>query len=579
MIASSGKIRDRFTDSMFFKSLTPALISSMGLALADIADAIVVGQRMGEVGLAAISLALPIYMVINLFMHGLGGGGSIRYSRLLGEGKAEEAVCNFSMIMGTGAAVSVALAVLGNVFLSPILNILGTVPSDGAVFEVSRIYVWIIISGIPLFFISYILNYYLRNDDKQKLAGIGFTVGNICDIVLNIVFVLILNMGAAGAALSTVTGQAVAIAVYLAGLAENKGNLRFRFMWPDFPQVFTCFRVGLSTSVQYIFQMIFLLIANNMLMRTAGENGVAVFDLVQNVSYIVLYLYDGAAKASQPLISTFIGEHNEAGRRRTLKLGIFSGLAVGGLAALIIVIKPLWICGVFGITDSEAVELGCYALRVFCMGTVFAGVSMILESFYQASEQEKAAFWIATLRGVIILLPFTIFFAWLGIKAFWWLYPATELTALFLFFFWLKVNQTKQEDMAPVRVYSRTIEGLNSDIRLLTDEMEVFCERWEASAPQTFFVTMAAEEVALSIIKNGFFSVKNAYIQITLVSLENGEFELHIRDNALKFNPFAMETKRADWDEDYDMDAMGIYVIKNKAKNFFTDVIRALIPW
>ena len=83
------RMRDHFTARMFRRLLLPSLASSLGLALADMADAVVVGQRMGATGLAAISLSLPLYMVFNVFMHGLGIGGSVRYSQLLGEGRAK----------------------------------------------------------------------------------------------------------------------------------------------------------------------------------------------------------------------------------------------------------------------------------------------------------------------------------------------------------------------------------------------------------------------------------------------------------------------------------------------------------
>ena len=79
--------RDRFTGRIFRRMWGPAIISSAGWALSDIADAVVVGQRMGAVGLAAIALILPVYMINCMFAHGLGLGGSVRYSRLLG-GKA-----------------------------------------------------------------------------------------------------------------------------------------------------------------------------------------------------------------------------------------------------------------------------------------------------------------------------------------------------------------------------------------------------------------------------------------------------------------------------------------------------------
>ncbi len=83
--------RDYFTGRMFRRQFSPALISALGLAMGDMADAVVVGQRMGVVGLAAISLSLPVFMVINVIMHGLGLGGSIRYSTQLAGGGWKEA--------------------------------------------------------------------------------------------------------------------------------------------------------------------------------------------------------------------------------------------------------------------------------------------------------------------------------------------------------------------------------------------------------------------------------------------------------------------------------------------------------
>ena len=110
--------KERFAGRMFWQSLLPCMISSVGLAISDMTDAIVVGQRMGKIGLAA------IYMVINLFMHGLGGGGSIRFSRLMGEGKNEEAMKNFSMILEAGILLSVCLSAIAFLFFPQLLRIL-----------------------------------------------------------------------------------------------------------------------------------------------------------------------------------------------------------------------------------------------------------------------------------------------------------------------------------------------------------------------------------------------------------------------------------------------------------------------
>ena len=84
--------KDYFISKMFYRLLIPSMFSSLGFALADMVDALVLGQKIGATGLAAISLCLPVFMLINLFMDGFGIGGSVRFSQYLGEGNAKDAV-------------------------------------------------------------------------------------------------------------------------------------------------------------------------------------------------------------------------------------------------------------------------------------------------------------------------------------------------------------------------------------------------------------------------------------------------------------------------------------------------------
>ena len=345
--------RDYFTGRMFRRQFVPSLISALGLAVGDMADAIVVGQRMGVVGLAAISLTLPVFMVINVIMHGFGLGASIRYSTQLARGEHVEALSGFQGIMLLVPALGVLLALAANLMLTPLLALLGTVPGDGALFETSREYLRIVVSGTPVYFASYLMNYFLRNADREKLASFGFTFGNLCDIALNILFVLVLDMGAAGAALSTVLGQMIAVCIYALGLAARGSELGFKPFNPSFRGAFGCFRVGFASSSQYLYSMVFILLANNLLIDMYGSTGVAVFDLVQNASCLILYIYEGTARAAQPLLSTFSGEHNDQGRARTLRLALVWGTLAGGAAILFVALLPNVVCTVFGIDGAD----------------------------------------------------------------------------------------------------------------------------------------------------------------------------------------------------------------------------------
>ena len=560
--------KDRFTEKIFFRLWIPAMISSLGLAFGDMADAVVVGQRMGATGLAAISLSLPVYMVMNVFLHSLGLGGSSRYSRLLGEGRKEEAIACFNRILQTGLLLGLLLSAAGSCFLEPLLQLLGTGPEDGELFWATREYVRIIVWGIPLFFAAYILNYFLRNDNQQKLAAAGFTTANLCDIGMNILFVLVWDMGAAGAALSTVLGQLIAICCYLPGLARGRGFLRPALCPPDFGEIWECFHNGFSVGVQYICQLLFLLLVNRVLLASQGAAGVAVFDLIQNVSYLILYLYDGTAKAMQPLISTYCGEQNEPGRKRTMRLGFSWGALAGGAVILLMLLFPQLFCRFFGLVEPSVQAIAVWALRIYGFGAFFAGLSVLLEGGLQAQGADRDAFLLTVLRGTAVLLPCTLVFSLLPIRWFWFLFPATELLSLVIFLVWRARFGTRFASDRN-RVFTRTILNRNEDLGALLKATEDFCERWQADARQTYFVIMAVEEVCLAIMQKGFSQDGVGYIQVTLISRAEGEFELHIRDTAKRFNPFSLDTGKAGDQEAFDPDNLGMLVIREKAKSFF----------
>ena len=80
---------------------------------------------------------------------------------------------------------------------------------------------------------------------------------------------------------------------------------------------------------------------------------------------------------------------------------------------------------------------------------------------------------------------------------------------------------------------------------------------------------MAVEELGVTILQHGFQGRDDGYIQITVIAQENGDFELHLRDDAVHFDPFSLNTSRAGDIESVDMDSMGVLMIKKRAKEFY----------
>ena len=557
---------DFFSRKMFSRLLVPSMISYFGLAFGDIADAVVVGNKLGVVGLAAISFALPVFMFINVIIHGFGAGGSIVYSRLMGEGKDEDAVNNFNSVFKFSIILSVIFAVLGNLFIIPLLALLGVKGEDTGLFRVAYEYIRIIVSGLPLFTAAYILNYYLRNDGNEKIASIGFTFANVIDIILNIVFVLILDWGAKGAAYSTLIGQIIAIALYLPSVILHRNNLKFKLRGFKAKEAVKCFSIGFSSSVQYIFSFVFILSANNLLIRIGSDVGVAVFEIIQNTSMFILYIYEGVAKAAQPLVSTFYGERNQNGMRKILGYSMVSGCIFGGLCIILAMIFPEIVCRVFGISGSEVLKMGTVALRIYCISAFFAGVNLLLECYEQSKENKKDAFVIALLRGAVILIPLTLVFSLFGIKYFWWLFPTTEILTLIISVTYITVSRKKDKDDYS-NVYTCTIAS-EQEVGEAIASVEAFCLDRNASPEQVYYVVMVFEELCVAIMKQ-FQDDNIGRIQVTVIAAMDGEFELHVRDNAVLYNPFEEECKKIDIESDFEESNIGILLIKSTAKEFF----------
>ena len=256
-----------------------------------------------------------------------------------------------------------------------------------------------------------------------------------------------------------------------------------------------------------------------------------------------------------------------------MRIGLGAGMLVGSIMILFTVIWPGGFCMLFGIAGTEAEPIAHNALRIFASGAFFAGISLLLCSYYQAYEREKLSFMIETFRYAVILLPVTFLCSRLGLNGFWWLFPITEISSLALTLLIIIILKKRGKyDVKRIdeeRVFRRTILSTSKDIGTASADLEAFCEKWEANMRQQYTVMMTVEELGLAILQHGFEGRDDGYIQITVIAEENGEFEVHVHDDAKSFNPFDMKTSRASSDDDFDIDSMGVLMIKKRSKEFY----------
>ena len=169
----------------------------------------------------------------------------------------------------------------------------------------------------------------------------------------------------------------------------------------------------------------------------------------------------------------------------------------------------------------------------------------------------------------MLLIPLTFVCYAFGLQRFWLLFLLTEAGSLAVFLLLGLGGRYKKTELPEERIFQRTILSNAEDVMDVCRELEAFCEVWGADMKQQMFSTMTVEELGMAILKHGFQGRTDGYLQLTAIMDESGVLELHLRDDATTFNPFALDTSRASRDEDFDMDGMGVLVIKKRAKEFF----------
>ena len=565
---------------MFFQVLWPSLVSALSLSVANMADAVAVGNRMGESGLAAIGLVTPLYMIYNVIGLAFSSGGCVTHSRLAADGQDEKALAVFRTLSLWLLGLSLAIAVLGNVFMNSMLTVLGAGSDRAELQALCQQYGRPLIAAAPIMLFNLLLYDFVRCDNGAALATLGFSVGSILDLVLNLVFVLLFGWGVAGSAWATVLAQTVSVVIMALHLVRGNGLLRLKaFRGLERSKEITILalrsvQLGLTTSLRYVFQFLFLTIGNRLLLQAGkrgeinGEIYVAMFDVVINISYLIYGLYQAFSDTMQPLATTFSAEHDKEDLRYLRSLALRCGLLLGIVMAGAVALLSVPLAQLFGMRQADGLTVAARAIPIFCLSTPFAGYLIIMTGYYQSTDQGLMAGLATIFRTLIFLIPVTTAAGWLFPGDFWWLFLFSELGSLAAMLLAdLFIGRRLRRKLADVPVYSAVMDNDNHELARVLDGATAFCEEREIPIKQATLIQLAVEELCLVTIQQAFTGAKGEYIQLTLVETGEG-YILHIRNSAPYFNPLDMRMERLSAESQEELlDSVGVMMVRKRAKS------------
>ena len=202
----------------------PACSGILILMLYNIIDTIFVGQFVGAMAIAGMSVVLPVSMLIPTLGMAVGVGSSSIISRSLGAKDVETARQAFGNAVSLAIVICALVSLLGGLFATEILTVFG---GHGEILPYAMEYYRIILLGIPVLGTWMCLNNTLRAEGHTRVSVRSMWLSSAVNLVLDIVFIVLLKMGLAGAAIATILSQLVALAFLMSFYLRRKSHLVF----------------------------------------------------------------------------------------------------------------------------------------------------------------------------------------------------------------------------------------------------------------------------------------------------------------------------------------------------------------
>ena len=400
----------------FFKYAIPSALAMFISSLYTVIDGIFVGQGVGDSALAAVNIVLPFtVMLFGLAsMFAIGGGALV--SKNIGANNVEKAVNIFRQVFKALLIFSLIISIVCVVFTSQIVTVLGaTEVLKPLAVDYLRFYAIFCIPNL----IVIVLNSFVRNDGRPKLAMVSTISGAITNIILDYIFIFNLGMGIKGAAIATGLGQIITVSILIPHFIMKKGFLSFGNVKVSFKTVKEFCTIGFPSFFAQGSYSIIVLLHNIALVKYVGEVGISAYSILNYLTtniYMVLY---GITLGVQPLVSYNYGKKDGEKMLGFFKITSISNILITAFFVVISFVFGPVLISIFT-SDGQIAELAYNALKIACLSYFAVGLNLNNLVYYQAIEIPKYSNLSCILRSVVYL-PICLFVLgrFFGVNGIW----------------------------------------------------------------------------------------------------------------------------------------------------------------
>ena len=391
---------------LLFRLAIPAIIAQLVNVLYNIIDRIFIGRLPnGDMAMAGVGVVFPIITLISAFSALIGMGGApiaaIKMGKKDNDGAEKILTNSFSMLI----IISLILTVVFSIYKEPILLAFG---GSSATIDYAMSYLGIYLIGTLFVQISLGMNPFINTQGFSKIGMMTVMIGAVINIILDPVFIFMLNMGVKGAALASIIGQFVSAIWALNFLLGKRSILKIqkKYIVPDIKVVGTIAALGISPFIMQSTESLVLICQNNQLSRFGGDMAVGAMTIMSSVSQIILLPLMGLSQGAQPIISYNYGAGNIDRVKKSFKLLLTCCILYTVVMAGSVVLFPQIFVRLFN-NKPELMEITSWSMRIFFIGMTIFGGQIACQQTFLALGKAKISLILALLRKVILLVPFT----------------------------------------------------------------------------------------------------------------------------------------------------------------------------
>ncbi len=544
--------------------MLPTMLSTLSIPAAQFMDAVILGNYVGNIGLGAASMVLPIFILYETLNGLVGVGGSIRYTIMKSRGENQGANGVFTMCIVTALLFGLLFSSLSGISAPLIANLMG---ATGELKEYASEYGRVLLLGMPIVVLSQVMGEFIRSDNEPRTVMVGVFLTNFINVALDILFIGYFKMGVQGAAYALLCGASVTLFYYI--ITSKKRDARFTGNGLQLSQLCLAFKIGSPSALALLGAAIVSIIAAMSVLRVGGADGVAMNTAVNNIFCLGQYLFFGSIFAIRPLVSTFYGEGDFKRQEQSAKLMLLINLLISVCSCLFILIFATQITQIFGITDVRLASSVIHSLRIAGLCLLFDSLVMFFIYYYQAIESTNFSLSIGLCRNYIIMNVFMVTFADIfGTNGVWYGRLAGEIVSCLYILVAVFILKRKERSLFLfIPFHKQKTNELyvsmsnHDDLYTTFDKVTSFCKSNGVEDRKINLIQVLIEEIYVNICKHGINDKKVHYIDI-LIRVEETQTTVRVRDDGLPFNPLSIEVEK-DIEDDKNL---GIRVLKSISK-------------